>query len=77
MLMIVIFASLSLPVLAALKTDVIIFKNGDRLTGEIKSLIEQNQSLAHRVNELEKQNQHIEGLVMLMVSELAVQIAEN
>ena len=38
----------------------------------IMALIEQNQSLAHRVNELEKQNQHIEGLVMLMVSELAV-----
>jgi len=30
---------LSLPVLAAPKTDVIVLKNGDRVTGEIKSLI--------------------------------------
>jgi len=38
LLMIMLFGLLSLPALAAPKTDVIIFNNGDRLTGEIKSL---------------------------------------
>ncbi len=38
LLITVIFAILSLPALAAPKTDIIIFKNGDKLTGEIKSL---------------------------------------
>ena len=33
-----IFGALSLPAYAAPKTDIIVFKNGDRLTGEIKSL---------------------------------------
>ncbi len=37
-LLTIIFASLSLPALAAPKTDIVIFKNGDKLTGEIKSL---------------------------------------
>lgn len=37
-LLVMIFASLSLPALAAPKTDIIIFNNGDKLTGEIKSL---------------------------------------
>ena len=37
-LLMVIFASLSLPALAAPKTDIIVFNNGDKLTGEIKSL---------------------------------------
>jgi len=33
-----IFGALSLPAFAAPKTDIVIFKNGDKLTGEIKSL---------------------------------------
>lgn len=37
-LLLMILATLSLPTLAAPKTDIIIFKNGDKLTGEIKSL---------------------------------------
>ena len=36
--LLMILASLSLPTLAAPKTDIIVFKNGDKLTGEIKSL---------------------------------------
>ena len=38
LLMTLIFGSLALPALAAPKTDIIVFKNGDKLTGEIKSL---------------------------------------
>jgi len=38
LLITMIFAILSLPALAAPKTDIIIFKNGDKLTGEIKSM---------------------------------------
>ena len=38
MLCLCIFGTLSLPAAAAPKTDIIIFNNGDRLTGEIKSL---------------------------------------
>ena len=38
LLITVIFSILSLPTLAAPKTDIIIFKNGDKLTGEIKSM---------------------------------------
>lgn len=37
-LLMLLFGSLSLPVHAAPKTDLIIFKNGDRLTGELKYL---------------------------------------
>ncbi len=37
-LLLLILATLSLPTLAAPKTDIIIFNNGDKLTGEIKSL---------------------------------------
>lgn len=35
-ILIIRFCSLSLPVKAASKTDVIVLKNGDRITGEIK-----------------------------------------
>jgi len=38
LMLIMIFGSLSLPVVAAPKTDIIIFHNGDRLTGELKLL---------------------------------------
>lgn len=38
MLLMVLFGALSLPVSAAPKTDIVIFNNGDKLTGEIKSL---------------------------------------
>lgn len=38
LLLTLLFSSLSLPASAAPKTDLIIFKNGDRLTGELKSL---------------------------------------
>ncbi len=38
LLITVLFATLSLPALAAPKTDIIVFNNGDKLTGEIKSL---------------------------------------
>jgi len=38
-LLLLILATLSLPTLAAPKTDIIVFKNGDKLTGEIKSLM--------------------------------------
>jgi hypothetical protein len=37
-LLTMLFGLLSLPVVAAPKTDIIIFHNGDRLTGELKSL---------------------------------------
>lgn len=37
-MLIAIFGALSLPAFAAPKTDIIVFKNGDTLTGEIKSL---------------------------------------
>jgi len=37
-LLLLILATLSLPTMAAPKTDIIVFKNGDKLTGEIKSL---------------------------------------
>jgi hypothetical protein len=38
-ILILCFCALSLPVLAAPKTDIIVLKNGDRVTGEIKSLV--------------------------------------
>jgi hypothetical protein len=38
LLVMALFGLLSLPALAAPKTDIIIFKNGDKLTGEIKSM---------------------------------------
>ena len=38
LLLIALLGTLSLPVYAAPKTDIIIFNNGDRLTGELKSL---------------------------------------
>ncbi len=38
LLLMAIFVALSLPASAAPKTDIIVFKNGDKLTGEIKSL---------------------------------------
>ena len=38
LLLIALLGALSLPVYAAPKTDIIIFNNGDRLTGELKSL---------------------------------------
>jgi hypothetical protein len=38
LLVVALFGLLSLPALAAPKTDIIIFKNGDKLTGEIKSM---------------------------------------
>ena len=37
-LLLLVFATLSLPTFAAPKTDIVIFNNGDKLTGEIKSL---------------------------------------
>ena len=37
-LLLLILATLSLPTLAAPKTDIIVFNNGDKLTGEIKSM---------------------------------------
>ncbi len=37
-LLLLVFATLSLPTFAAPKTDIVIFKNGDKLTGELKSL---------------------------------------
>ena len=43
----------------------------------IKALIEQNQTLTHRVKELEKQNQRIEELVVRMVTEHVEQIVLN
>ena len=38
LLMTLILGIFSVPALAAPKTDIIVFKNGDKLTGEIKSL---------------------------------------
>lgn len=38
LLLMVLLGALSLPVGAAPKTDIVIFKNGDKLTGEVKSL---------------------------------------
>jgi hypothetical protein len=37
-LLLLVFAILSMPTFAAPKTDIVIFNNGDKLTGEIKSL---------------------------------------